>query len=386
MDSIRETSSSEASQWARYLDILNRPPAAPPELTPAQRKRVGDQHVGRELWRGVLARLHKHRSTRQTLDPTMPGTWREQLRFRFFNFPPELRNHSYTICIADDDASYRTELKARQQIYAKDENRQHKALEASGVPIASQLYRNGRISDAAYEAFKDRLDQYRYSVNEEQAVGRGGKKTVRLASCGNLHRRLPAMSLVCRKAFREFWGLLHQSTARFEMKISNGNFFPAFRFLAMLKRNGIIIRESSITAIFEHRFAHLHKLPDLITMHWLFGASLWHYMTGLRTSDRDGNLASHTLGKWLYTVRQMVALYLIDRPCWRNFSIAFLHRVQMVDSDLLSLPSETCPDPELVEATISALVRAMDCRLYREQFIDGQPIRDGGVVRALSDR
>lgn len=240
-------------------------------------------------------------------------------------------------------------------------------MKACGVPIIEQLWRDGNISDVAYQSFKDCLDQYRKAMDEPCRFNRSPELVVAISS-GNLHHHLPAISAFSRKSLEAVCGLYHPAIAAFEVHISHGDFFPAFRFLAMLKRRGITIKTSSVTMIHEPGDFHTRKLADLINFHWRLGLPLWHCTTSVPITDLKHGNPSHALRKWLLCIRRIVALYRIDRTTWRKLSRAFVQRVKMLVTRLeddFAFTAQSNPEPsdtQLAETVIAVLVQAMHCR------------------------
>jgi hypothetical protein len=109
----------------------------------------------------------------------------------------------------------------------------------------------------------------------------------------------------------------------------------------------------------------------LIELHWLEGFPLWGTLTRLREfkgwEDRDNS--NSLFGDWLYQVRQIVALYRIDRQTWRDTSIAYIKDYELVANDLVSSSWEEASDADLVEAVIRLLTNAIEYHLgYKGKY------------------
>jgi hypothetical protein len=109
----------------------------------------------------------------------------------------------------------------------------------------------------------------------------------------------------------------------------------------------------------------------LIEAHWLEGLLLWGCLTGLRKENGFENLhKKEKTGKgrfwgWMYSVRQVVALYHIRRTLWLDTSVACLKCWNAFegDDDKDERPWETVSDAELVEAVVALLTETIKYRL-----------------------
>ena len=68
------------------------------------------------------------------------------------------------------------------------------------------------------------------------------------------------------------------------------------------------------------------QVQRLVELHWLQGFPLWGCFTGL--SDRQE--CKGPFGDYMYSVRQIVALYCIDHAAWKQHSLEYLCRYDMV--------------------------------------------------------
>lgn len=96
----------------------------------------------------------------------------------------------------------------------------------------------------------------------------------------------------------------------------------------------------------EGQSTRFENIKRLIELHWLDGVPLWGCLTGLY-SDRDIG----PLEDWLYSVRQIVALYRCDYAAWKEETItycdlsSFFERRQLftVSSPSIEFTTFLCP-------------------------------------------
>ena len=77
---------------------------------------------------------------------------------------------------------------------------------------------------------------------------------------------------------------------------------------------------------------HLRKFENIkrrIELHWLEGFPLWSCVTGLQGHETDNG----PFHDWMYSVRQIVDLYRIDREVWKGHSVEYLSGCDEVDDD-----------------------------------------------------
>jgi hypothetical protein len=95
-------------------------------------------------------------------------------------------------------------------------------------------------------------------------------------------------------------------------------------------------------------------------MHWLEGFPLWECLTGFTDFESDRS----PFFDWMYSVRQVVALYRIDRQAWREQSIRYLHdRRPFYTDETTSNIFSDFSDAELVEAVINWICNAIEYNL-----------------------
>jgi hypothetical protein len=112
------------------------------------------------------------------------------------------------------------------------------------------------------------------------------------------------------------------------------------------------------------------KVKRLIEQHWLEGLPLWDFLTGLREwqGTRSSNpieiTAHRCFWKWMYRIRQVVALHRIERMTWRDLSIAYLRRQEQIYHDEAQGKAwETFEEADIVESVIDMLSNAIEFRL-----------------------
>ncbi|KAF1918831.1 hypothetical protein BDU57DRAFT_121428 [Ampelomyces quisqualis] len=107
--------------------------------------------------------------------------------------------------------------------------------------------------------------------------------------------------------------------------------------------------------------ATAHNIKRLIEVHWLHGFPLWASLTSL--SDQ----AQILFTDYMYSVRQVVALWRLDETLWRRLTVRSLRVYDLVkcrvSQEMFWANKST---PELVEAAISMLAEASEFKLgYR---------------------
>ncbi|KAH6881597.1 hypothetical protein BKA58DRAFT_445800 [Alternaria rosae] len=143
------------------------------------------------------------------------------------------------------------------------------------------------------------------------------------------------------------------------------DFFPFLRFYQSFttSENAVEIPPSRLHIEFDKEDEEaddgLH-VKRLVELHWLYGFPLWGCLTGLfNRQDRKG-----PFGDYMYSVRQIVALYRIGHEAWKSLSIEQLRLCEaMGDDSSLESNFATLSDAELVEAVIDMLCRAIEYNL-----------------------
>jgi hypothetical protein len=206
-----------------------------------------------------------------------------------------------------------------------------------------------------------------------------GRRSVAVVNArGNLCDDLPMLSMVNREIFHDTFGLYY-SIARegmwFKWHVRNLDFFPLLRFCQRLGRPwcGVEIDPSRIHIEFDRKnyfrdrelhFNQFSNLKRLIELHWLEGFPLWSCLTGVRPGEES---CETPLGDWLYSIRQVVALYRAERGMWKELTIAFLQRTITVNARKgTGKDWEALNDAQLVEEAIEVLCRAIEYQLGYE--------------------
>ncbi|KAI4636167.1 hypothetical protein J4E83_001121 [Alternaria metachromatica] len=342
--------------------------------------------------------------------------------FQFLDLPGELRNMIYDICLDNEkttrnpDMTKRTRVnrgsmgsktfldhnirqKRVKDIRARKPTREHRVRDATRkvalekiverrVKLATRS-RDG-LTAGAHEAFYlYKLEHDMYTLpskrvtdgqnNHDQGIFRSGNRTTKKGVLeidvrGNLVDDLPMLSYVDRAIFSETL-FLYYSTVReglwIKWTVRNLDFFPFLRFYQAFTRgeNAVEIPPSRLHIEFDKekeetddglhakKFVHVKRLVEL---HWLDGFPLWGCLTGL--SDRQD--CKGPFGDYMYSVRQVVALYRIDHEAWKSLSVGYLRRCEeMGYDDALESNFATLSDAELVEAVIDMLCKAIEYHL-----------------------
>jgi hypothetical protein len=128
----------------------------------------------------------------------------------------------------------------------------------------------------------------------------------------------------------------------------------------------------------------------LIEMHWFDGLPLWGCFTGLRgqegeeedwdiripNSDNEDSgkpltawapigiaQSREDFEKWMYAVRQIVALYRIDMPKWRSLSLEYLHIYNAFSGSHANMFQGKDSNVDLVEGVIDAVITTIEYHL-----------------------
>jgi hypothetical protein len=175
-------------------------------------------------------------------------------------------------------------------------------------------------------------------------------------------------SLVDRELFQNTVYLYYSMTREglgIKWVIRNLDFFPFLRFYQSLTKGSFPVQigpsrlhidfdeNNTIDDELHARNSHVEKLIEL---HWLDGFPLWGCLTGL--SDRPD--CKGPLGDYMYSVRQIVALYWIDLAIWRTLSTEYLSRCRLLVKDESPGDMYTAmSDTELVETVINLICAAI---------------------------
>ncbi len=259
------------------------------------------------------------------------------------------------------------------------ERRLQRANSAKGGLTASareafDLYR------LEHDMYTERAKTVDYGeTNHDQGIFKPGDKVekkgvLQVDARGNLIDDLPIISLVNRSVFEETFSLYYSRLREglwVKWKVRNLDFFPFLRFYRALTAGKYSpqISQSRLHIEFETEKEEiddrLHaskffRVKRLVELHWLDGCPLWGCLTGL--SDRQD--CKGPFGDYMYSVRQIVALYRTDYEAWKSLSIKYLYACRMMDEEEPSTDElEALSDAELIEAVIDMLYRAIEYNL-----------------------
>jgi hypothetical protein len=408
-------STPDITSYMLILEELKKPWSAN-TFTDTQRRHREDLVRAKELWSRVLTIFHDTQRKTVKKDKLKKNT---QPFYPFFDLPPELRNMIYGICLNDekedrnpDMSPYPTGWGSRRRYFlnAHQEHVQRCRSFKTLVDEMKETQRNRRvIDDIAKEQFNlarvekgeltpgtcEAFDMYKLehdmcALRSRNVPDCGSifdscdssvkKDVVEIDARGNLIDDLPMLSLVNHQLFQETFFLYYSTTREglwIKWKIRNLDFFPCLRFYHAFIAGDFPLsippsrlhiefdryRESQEFHVHAKKFSHVKKLVEL---HWLDGFPLWGCFTGLSDSvDCDG-----PFGDYMYSVRQIVALYRVSREAWKWHSINLLHKYQeMNDAGLSSSKLTELSDAELVEAIIDMLCKAIEYNLgYQGSF------------------
>ncbi|KAI4943059.1 hypothetical protein J4E86_010006 [Alternaria arbusti] len=400
------------------LEELKRPWSAT-ALTETQEQRRSDVASAKILWSQVLVEF------RQKQGMTVKNynlRRKRQPFFQFLDLPGELRNMIYDICLDNEKTTRNPDMTKRTRVYRGsmgsksflDRNIRQKRVKEIRARKPTQVHRmrdaarkvalekiverrlklatrsRDGLTVGALEAFYlYKLEHDMYTLpskrvtdgqnNHDQGIFRSGNRTTKKGVLeidvrGNLVDDLPMLSYVDRAIFSETL-FLYYSTVReglwIKWTVRNLDFFPFLRFYQAFTRgeNAVEIPPSRLHIEFDKekeetddglhakKFVHVKRLVEL---HWLDGFPLWSCLTGL--SDRQD--CKGPFGDYMYSVRQVVALYRIDHEAWKSLSVEYLRRCEaMGDDDALESNFATLSDAELVEAVIDMLCGAIEYNL-----------------------
>ncbi len=112
------------------------------------------------------------------------------------------------------------------------------------------------------------------------------------------------------------------------------------------------------------RTALFSSFKHLIELHWFRNFPLWHCLTGSGRSIESSSDDQRAIANCMYSLRQTVALFHIDRPTWRSLSITLLHLQSiMEDEERPESFWDQKSNVELVEAAIESMVASLRCRV-----------------------
>ena len=142
--------------------------------------------------------------------------------------------------------------------------------------------------------------------------------------------------------------------------VRNLDFFPFFRFwqslttrdwLVEVKPNEVHVKFDNTNELRDKVF-HARKFENvkrLVELHWLEGFPLWGCLTGFNNYAGERG----PFFDWMYSVRQVVALYRVDHETWKWHSIKYLEEYKDLDNgESLEEGFSALLDAELVEKVI----------------------------------
>ena len=387
----------DSTQEQQYLDLFA-DLITEPLMTQTQHDFFDGQAQGQSLWEDALEQLQDFR-VETAKQRTIP---RKKLGFRFLDLPAELRNKIYDHCIKDDDQRHydkcycdmRNGSDRRRRASKKLTERQEKTKARMSRLVAEvdQTRRRGEISQQAYDAFCNRKWQNTQTECSASQTTHNRQTVIHLHASGDLCRKLPAICCVNAQTMQETWGLFFPSTTKFQVIVSEKDVFPCLRFFAMLKQIGVRnVTGKDVSLVADKQHTGREKgislvIRKLIVFHWLNDLPLWHCFTGI-TVIGQAYSASKPFGKWMYSVRQIVALYHLDRKQWRDLALKCLLRCRSVDNQADEQLLSAQWDCERAEAVTDILIRAMECRLMHVGgFTDAKEYGDSDIPKTIPYR
>jgi hypothetical protein len=384
-------------------------------ITDTQRQRRDDQTRAKEIWDGMMTDFRQRKAQRAAKAAANDGDHDDDKEddsagqfFPFMDFPAEIRNLIYDFTLEDDKQERRERIRDRDTQYGR-----HQGLGSRCYPVLSSLTKRAKekrmlsptheqkqeegqlkrirnrlaerhlkraseeapLTAGCSEAFERyRLEHDMYTSRCPHEEHEEDNLVVPVNARGNLCDDLPLFSLVNRQIFHDTFYLFY-STKReglwFRWTVRNLDFFPFLRFWKSLTSgpSPLEIKPSEFHVAFDDedegkdkalhvtKFKNVHRL---IEMHWLEGFPLWGCLTGFTDYDSDRG----PFFDWMYSVRQIVALYRIDRQAWREQSIKYLQMCQPFDRDeATSNIFSEMSDAELVEAVIEWICNAIEYNL-----------------------
>ncbi|CAO2647285.1 Nn.00g082070.m01.CDS01 [Neocucurbitaria sp. VM-36] len=389
----------------------------PPELTPEQEQRKRGQARGRELWEQALSEYHDpepgsdaeiyFEARADSESDTSMTTSEVYDKFEhFLDLPPELRNMVYARYLeaakdkakGNDARSRREKLQdpihssfSRGLCSTSDQSMLHDGYRPRSYGNRKRWFRH-RLQKAVWktleraeqqdgvsdedggESFDEYEAQQLHATKCVSSTDDRKSNDVRINARGSLDEDMPFLSLTSRQLLREIWGLYFLGRPRYTMAVANFDYFPHFRFLQMIQRLEIDTKipgelvDITLFATDKHddnrcdeKFTRLKRLIEL---HWLDGLPLWGCLTGLRNVGETEYSVKHVYWGWMYSVRQIVALYRIKPATWRSISIKYLQRYKFLrDDDFDASIIAEYSNPELVQAVIEMLSTSLECEL-----------------------
>ena len=205
-----------------------------------------------------------------------------------------------------------------------------------------------------------------------------GNKVVYINARGNLCDDLPLLPLSSRQILCEMWDAIYpHQTTRYKATIRNLDFFPFFRFCQMLGKSSSGFNIFSVTGnivdiefdtVFCIKDQDLHRITfrhvkRLIELRRYQGFPLRGVVTGLSPNEDNPR---NPFTDFMYSVRQIVALWRLDIDQWRLRStenVAKGFRIEESSAGTTTKYWRQRTDLVIVKATTDMLVNAAVYRL-----------------------
>lgn len=294
---------------------------------------------GQRIWRDILKDMDTARLARIE---ELKGRRKRRGVFDFLNLPAELRNKIYELCIALDDEEHEDKCQCelpqekrkkprntKQRREKEDLAQKLNTIRLDSISAVEQMYTSKQITEQAYTAFKIRAGQNQQDRTFITADMHARRDSISVLGNGALARKLPPICCLNAQTFQETFGLFFPCN-KTHVHASKQDIFPAFRLFSMLRRCNIIVQGPAIQLLpadawwlSDSESNQRAKYARLITLHWFHNLPLWDCLTGVRSNDIS--IKYNLFGRWMYSVRQIVALFhegfthwdSLSRQCWR---------------------------------------------------------------------
>ncbi|KAA8618219.1 hypothetical protein PtrV1_09726 [Pyrenophora tritici-repentis] len=350
------------------IEVLKQPWSAT-ALTPDQEQRGADVASAKELWNKVMQdfRARKDEITKDLLEKDNGNNENEtrhvEQPFCFMDLPGEIRDMIYDFSIQDDAVM-------RQRRVREESFRRCLLNRSFGSPswyhIRQHTARARKQEDIEYT--REQLDR----KNELRKLRKAKKENGLTDGCCEAFER---------QIFHDTFYLYYSRKREglwFTWTVKNLDFFHFLRFWQSLMTRGdhsVEIKPEEVHLKFvdenEMKDIVLHdrkfeNVKRLVELHWLEGFPLWGRLTGCTDFEDDRG----PFFDWMYSVRQIVALYRVNRETWKSHSIKHLRKCEDLDDDeSLETNFPALADVELVEKIIDMLCYAIEYNLgYRGNY------------------
>ncbi|KAF9691154.1 hypothetical protein EKO04_010590 [Ascochyta lentis] len=391
------------------------------DITDDQAKCLANQKAARKLFDNFLSAYRRHaRFRRRRVDAEdeeeLSSSSQSSDVFRFLDLPAEIRNTVYAIYCKED----RVRRHKREERYRKCRNPGRgsripypcRALEQEfqnlaiviGAHIRKKIVQPEKILDSGIGQYEEYEVQHQYKRKcAYEHEYHSDMTVVSVNARGNLCENLPPLSLASRQLLSETWASVFPAGShrfRYQVTVRNFSVLPFFRLAQLFQRQRIQIHGDMINIELEDeahdnrwykrvnhnwledalisdeevdeendkernisRYAmKFSRLTWLIQLHWLQGVPLWNCFTNARRDWNKKDLDKITLGAWLYSVRQIVALHRINASKWQDLSTQLLHRRDIIHGNEFPWPLS---DASMVAETIGVFSEALEYRLGR---------------------